>query len=115
MNKDKAAKFGRFAFILPYIITPIVLMLQYPEENKWDAFLYAFFLPFGIESPVIFLYPVCLTITVISLIICGKNSKKTDDKKEKRANKIITGVIIGIIILVILAVVDFIRNFRIVF
>ncbi len=110
----KAAKFGRFAFILPYIIAPIVITMQYNEDIK-EAFLYAFFLPFGIESPIIILYPVCWIITIASIITCHKSSKETGDKKEKRVNKIITGIIILIAVLIILAVIDFVRNFKIVF
>ena len=111
---NKAAKLGRFAFIWPYIIVPIVIMTQWDEDFK-EAFLYAFFLPFGIESPIIIIYPICWMITIVSLIICHKDSKKTGDKKEKRANIIITAVIILIVVLIILAVIDFIRNFKIVF
>ena len=102
-----AVKIGRFAYLLPYIIMPLVVMIAY-QEGLSGAFIYSYFLPFGIESPAIILYPLSWIVSLVCFILCAIASKKT--KKGKGAN-IICAVITGIwIIIHIILIVDFISN-----
>ena len=107
-------KVGRFAYLLPYLILPFVCMIAFNEDLP-EAFLLTFFLPFGIESFAIILFPVSWLVSLACFILCGKQSRKNKSRKEKIQNivcAIITGVWatlhIGIIII-------FLLNLRVVY
>lgn len=87
-------KVGRFAYLLPYLILPFVCMIAFHEDLP-EAFLLTFFLPFGIESFAILLFPISWLISIACFILCGKQSRKNNSRKEKVQNfvcAIITGV-----------------------
>ena len=56
-------KVGRFAYLLPYLILPFVCMIAFHEDLP-EAFLLTFFLPFGIESFAIILFPVSWLVSL---------------------------------------------------
>lgn len=112
MNKLK--KPGRLAFLLPYLIMPVYAMLI-EHEDLQNAVLISYFLPFGIESPIIVLFPVCWIISLICFIACAKENKRNNDKKGKTVNRLLllftviwTGVHIA-------AIIVFLRNFKLTF
>ncbi|MBP0974936.1 MAG: hypothetical protein J6P20_02600, partial [Oscillospiraceae bacterium] len=62
MNNLKKA--GRLAFLLPYLIIPIFAML-FEREDLQNAVLISYYLPFGIESPIIILFPLSWIVSAI--------------------------------------------------
>lgn len=107
-------KLGRFAFLLPYIVMPFLVMQLYHEDLD-AGMLFAYFMPMGIESPVIILYPVCWIITIVSFILCAKECKQNDDKKGRKINRLILLFAAIWTIVHIIAVIRFIANFAIEF
>lgn len=112
MNNLKKA--GRLAFLLPYIVMPFLVMLLYHEDLD-VGMLFAYFMPMGIESPVIILYPVCWIITIVSFILCAKENKRNNDKKGKLVNRLILLFAVIWTVVHIIACVHFIANFSIEF
>ena len=107
---SKVVKIGRFAYLLPYIIMPFIVMIAY-QEGLSEAFIYSYFLPFGIESPAIILYPVSWIASLVCFILCAIASRKVN--KGKGTN-IICAVITGIWIVIHIAlIVVFLSNFTI--
>ena len=107
-------KIGRLAFLLPYIVMPFIVMLIYHEEYK-TGMLFAYFMPMGIESPVIILYPVCWIISVVCFILCAKEAQKNSDKKGRTVNRILLILAILWTAVHIAAVIQFLRNFEMTF
>lgn len=105
---------GRFAFLLPYIVLPLFVMLFWHEELT-EAVMFPYFLPFAIESPVIILYPVCWIITIVSFILCAKEAKQNNDKKARTVNRLLFAFAILWTVVHIIACVHFIANFTIEF
>ena len=77
-------KFGRFAFILPYIIAPI-LCVVFENEDQGDALFISFLLPFFIDGPVMLLYPICFGITIFCVLRYRKiiRNEKQNNASEK--------------------------------
>ncbi len=112
--KDNFFKAGRFAFLLPYIIMPIIIMSVYGDGFD-VGFVFAYFIPMGIESPAIIIYPICWILSIVSFIICAVNSKKYDNSKDKKTN-IIIAVMAGIWTIVhIILIIIFMNDFTIKF
>ncbi|MBE6851333.1 MAG: hypothetical protein E7504_06315 [Ruminococcus sp.] len=105
-------KVGRFAFILPYILMPIIVMMQYSVPIE-EGFAYTFFFFFGIESPFVLLYPICWIISIICFILCAKENKRNQNKKGQMINT--AAIILTLLWVVIQAilVIYTINNFRI--
>ena len=110
MNNLKKA--GRLAFLLPYIVMPFLVMQLYHEDLD-TGMLFAYFMPMGIESPVIILYPVCCIITIVSFILCAKEAKQNNDKKARTVNRLLFAFAILWTVVHIIACVHFIANFTI--
>ena len=109
---SKVVKIGRFAYLLPYIIMPVIVMIAY-QEGLSEAFIFSYFLPFGIESPAIILYPVSWIASLVCFILCAIASRKT---KNGKGTNIICTVITGIWIVIHIAlIVVFLSNFTIPF
>lgn len=99
--KSTLIKIGRFAYFLPYIIMPLIVMALYQEEFS-EAALLSFFLPFAIESSVIILYPLSWVTSVVCFILCAVESKRTG--KGKVAN-IIFAIITGVLLIFYVALI----------
>ena len=112
MNNLKKA--GRLAFLLPYLIIPIFAML-FEREDLQNAVLISYYLPFGIESPIIILFPLSWIVSAICFILCAKENKRNNDKKGKLANRLILLFAVIWTIVHIIACVHFIENFTIEF
>ncbi|MBO4459540.1 MAG: hypothetical protein J5715_00365 [Clostridiales bacterium] len=87
-------KIGRFSYLLPYLVLPFVAMIFYEEELQ-EALLLSFFLPFAIESPVLVLFPLCWSFTVLSFVMCFIYAHKSGKRKD---------MVLNIVFLVILFV-----------
>ena len=110
--KSKIFEIGRFAYLLPYIIMPFIVMTAY-KETILSGFVYSYFMPFGIESPAIILYPVSWIASLVCFILCAIVSRKTN--KGKGAN-IICAAVTGIwIVIHIIMMIGFISSFTISF
>ncbi len=107
-------KLGRFAFLLPYIVLPLFVMLFWHEELT-EAVMIPYFLPFAIESPVIILYPVCWIVSIVSFILCAKECKRNNDQKGRKVNRLILLFAVIWTVVHIIACVHFIANFTIAF
>ncbi len=112
MNNLKKA--GRLAFLLPYLIIPIFAML-FEREDLQNAVLISYYLPFGIESPIIILFPLSWIVSAICFILCAKENKRNNDKKGKLVNRLILLFAVIWTIVHIIACVHFIENFTIEF
>ena len=109
---SKVVKIGRFAYLLPYIIMPFIVMIAY-KESIIEGFIFSYFMPFGIESPAIILYPISWISSLVCFILCAIASKKV--QKGKGSN-IICAVITGIwIVIHIIMMIGFISSFTISF
>lgn len=109
---SKVVKIGRFAYLLPYIIMPVIVMTAY-KESILEGFVYSYFMPFGIESPAIILYPASWIASLVCFILCAIASRKT---KNGKGTNIICAVITGIWIVIHIAlIVVFLSNFTIPF
>ena len=109
MNNLKKA--GRLAFLLPYLIIPIFAML-FEREDLQNAVLISYYLPFGIESPIIILFPLSWIVSAICFILCAKENKRNNDKKGKLVNRLILLFAVIWTIVHIIACVHFIANFN---
>ena len=105
-------KFGRFAWLLPYIILPFVVAIMY-QNSIADGFLLTFFMPVGIESPAILFFPFCWLISLVCFILCGISAKKTKKGKIGNIISIIVTALFTVIHVVI--VLLFLLNFSISF
>ncbi len=112
MNNLKKA--GRLAFLLPYLIIPIFAML-FEREDLQNAVLISYYLPFGIESPIIILFPLSWIVSAICFILCAKENKRNNDKKGKLVNRLILLFTVIWTIVHIIACVHFLENFTIEF
>ena len=112
MNNLKKA--GRLAFLLPYLIIPIFAML-FEREDLQNAVLISYYLPFGIESPIIILFPLSWIVSAICFILCAKENKRNNDKKGKLVNRLILLFAVIWTVVHIIACVHFIENFTIAF
>lgn len=112
MNNLKKA--GRLAFLLPYLIIPIFAML-FEGEDLQNAVLISYYLPFGIESPIIILFPLSWIVSAICFILCAKENKRNNDKKGKLVNRLILLFAVIWTVVHIIACVHFIANFSIEF
>lgn len=109
----KYLKIGQFAFLLPYFIMPLIIMAD--GEPFINAIVFSLFLFFGIEHPVVLIYPICWIISVYCFIRCVKDSKKESDQTEQAKSKGCLTLFIVIVILNIITVAAFIANFEIAF
>ena len=105
---------GRVAFLLPYLIIPIFAML-FEREDLQNAVLISYYLPFGIESPIIILFPLSWIVSAICFILCAKENKRNNDKKGKLVNRLLFAFAILWTVVHIIACVHFIANFTIEF
>lgn len=112
MNNLKKA--GRLAFLLPYLIIPIFAML-FEREDLQNAVLISYYLPFGIESPIIILFPLSWIVSAICFILCAKENKRNNDKKGKIVNRLLFAFAILWTVVHIIACAHFIANFTIEF
>lgn len=112
MNNLKKA--GRLAFLLPYLIIPIFAML-FEREDLQNAVLISYYLPFGIESPIIILFPLSWIVSAICFILCAKENKRNNDKKGKLVNRLILLFAVIWTVVHIIACVHFLENFTIEF
>ncbi len=108
---NKLIKAGRFSYLLPYIIMPVVVMLAYHEDFQ-EAFIYSFLLFFGIESPLVILYPVSWIITIVCFIRCFIENKRNADRKAQIINTILILLTILWTIIHVLMIVQFLNNFH---
>jgi len=102
----KVIKIGRFSFILPYFIVPIICVLFENEDLK-TAIIISVFFPLFIEPPISLVYPICFLISIICVVLSLKK------KSEKKAGSI--GIIIAIVLIIALSVAAafyFINNFK---
>ena len=111
---SRFAKFGRFSFIIPYIVMPVMITLCFNGSFS-DALVYSVFMPFSIESPLIILYPICWILTVVCFVYCFIESRKNGDKKAKTVNIILFATFILLFVIHMILIADFIANFEIVF
>ena len=112
MNNLKKA--GRLAFLLPYLIIPIFAML-FEREDLQNAVLISYYLPFGIESPIIILFPLSWIVSAICFILCAKENKRNNDKKGKTVNRLLLGCTAIWTAVHIFAIIQFLRNFHLTF
>ena len=110
----KMKKVGRFFYLLPYIVMPILISLIWNESLR-ESILIAYFLPLGIESWIILLYPICWILTIISFVLCFIECKRNKDKKGILINLGLLGVWILWTIVHVIAIMDFLANFTLVF
>ena len=105
----KFVKYGRFAFVIPYIIVPFFLMFGFGYDFA-SATVLALFMPFGIGFTLFAIYPVCW---LISIACCVVDAKMRSEFGERiRTINTRTLVFIGMWIVVYLAsVVFFVSNF----
>ena len=106
----KLIKLGRFAVFLPYLILPVSVAAAYRESLE-VGLIYTFFMPLGIESPVILMYPVCFVISLICFVLCAWDAKRENDPKGRKQNWILLALVIAILLLNVLAAAHFIANF----
>lgn len=107
-------KAGRFTFLLPYLIVPFVLGLTY-SANLNEALTYTFFLPFGIESPVIIVFPVCWIISAVCFFLCFRENRSSGDAKAQKCNIILLIVTAVLAAVHVLLIIKFAENFHIAF
>ena len=105
-------KAGRFAFLLPYLIIPFVLGLTY-SENLSEALTYTVFMPLGIESPVIILFPVCWIISAVCFVLCFSENRKNGDAQAQKRNLALLIFTAVLAVIHIIAVIAFGSNFQI--
>lgn len=113
-HMKKMKKVGRFFYLLPYIVMPILISLIWHEELR-DSFIIAYCLPLAIESWVVILYPICWILTIISFVLCFIECKRNKDKKGILINLGLLGVWILWTIVHVIAIMDFLANFTLVF
>ena len=87
-------KIGRFAYLLPYPVL-LVACLVFEHEDLATTLLLLFFVPYAIESYLVFLIPVCWIISIACFILCVIQAKKNKSRKEKVQNTV-CGIISGI-------------------
>lgn len=109
---SKVVKIGRFAYLLPYIIMPFIVMTAY-KESILEGFIYSYFMPFGVESPAIILFPISWIASLVCFILCAIASRKT---KTGKGTNIICAVITGIwTVIHIVMIIGFLASFTIAF
>ncbi len=104
MDKKSLIKWGRFAFLIPYIVVPVFIMVKW-QENFATALLLTFGLPMGIESPIVILFPAGWLITIICFILWKRITDGMDNHEEKgreKKNNIIAIVVVVIVSLLLI-------------
>ena len=107
-------KYGRFSFLIPYIIVPIFIVLRW-KESATEALLISFFMPLAVESWIVLLYLICWIITIVSFVLCFRESRKNRDREKRKINWILLGIILCWVTIHVFLIINFIRNFKIVF
>lgn len=110
----KLFEIGRFTFLIPYILMPFLLMLLFREDFQ-EAAIFSYCLPFGIESPVVILYPLCWLITIVCIIAVFVLCARSGDKKGILINCIILAVLILFVIVQAIVIVRFVAGFELTF
>lgn len=112
IQMKKLIRLGRFAYILPYLMMPLILMLGYAEGFS-DAVVISFCLPFGIESPFVLLYPIGWIISIVCFILCAVENKRNHDRKAQIINSLLIGIAILIAVILVALIVYMINHFTI--
>ena len=105
---------GRLAYLLPYLVLPVYAML-FEHEDLQNAVLITYFLPFGIESFVILLFPVCWIVSIVCFILCAKANKRNNDKKGKIVNRLLLLFTVIWTAVHIISIIQFLNSFTLTF
>ena len=84
MDKKTLLKLGRFAFLLPYLIMPLLFLMEGTDIGSGfaAALLCTFVLFAALESPIVLIYPICWIISVFCFIRYGKLLKAEQEQTE---------------------------------